>query len=270
MNDYESKQEERKQRYLELAESHRRKAEERYQSFHRISDMIPFGQPILVGHHSEGRHRADISRMDNHMRKAQEHLATAEYYKEKAAGIGKGGISSDDPEAIEKLELKVIKLEKDQEFMKKANKAIRMKDQDKGNTILLEMGFTQEQVADLRGPDFAGRVGFPSYMLSNNNANIRNVKQRIEQLRNRPTETTEKSYDIGVDVQIVHNTEINRVQIIFPDGNPGKEICGICKKHAFHYSGRNKAWQRQLNNNGIWYANKVIEEIEALKQEKTA
>jgi hypothetical protein len=29
----------------------------------RIADGIPFGQPVLVGHHSEGRHRRDLARI---------------------------------------------------------------------------------------------------------------------------------------------------------------------------------------------------------------
>lgn len=31
-----------------------------------ISDLIPMGQPILVGHHSERRHRRDLERIDRH------------------------------------------------------------------------------------------------------------------------------------------------------------------------------------------------------------
>jgi hypothetical protein len=37
-----------------------------------ISDGIPMGQPILVGHHSERRHRRDLERMHNHTRKGIE------------------------------------------------------------------------------------------------------------------------------------------------------------------------------------------------------
>ena len=44
--------------------------------------------------------------------------------------VGTGGISSDEPQAIEKLKLKLEKLEKHQELMKAANAAIRMKDRD--------------------------------------------------------------------------------------------------------------------------------------------
>jgi hypothetical protein len=44
----------------------------------RISDSIPLGQPILVGHHSEGRHRRDLDRIDGLMRKSVEHSHVAQ------------------------------------------------------------------------------------------------------------------------------------------------------------------------------------------------
>ncbi len=34
----------------------------------------------------------------------------------------------------------------------------------------------------MKQPDFCGRTGFPDYALQNNNANIRRIKQRIEEL----------------------------------------------------------------------------------------
>ena len=49
--------------------------------------------------------------------------------------------------------------------MKQANKAIRMKDKEKGDATLHDMGYTDEQIAQLREPDFCGRIGFPDYML---------------------------------------------------------------------------------------------------------
>src|SRR3990167_587842 len=48
---------------------------------------IPFGQPILVGHHSEGRHRRALSRLDAHMSKACESTKMAEHHTSTAAGI---------------------------------------------------------------------------------------------------------------------------------------------------------------------------------------
>ena len=43
----------------------------------QISDHIPLGQPILVGHHSERRHRRDIDRMDRLMQKTVESAQAA-------------------------------------------------------------------------------------------------------------------------------------------------------------------------------------------------
>ena len=52
-----------------------------------INSMIPMGQPILVGHHSEKRHRKDIERMDNSMRKSVEEGKKAEYFADKAENL---------------------------------------------------------------------------------------------------------------------------------------------------------------------------------------
>lgn len=52
---------ERHDRAADRALAERDSAEE---TFRRIGDMIPVGQPILVGHHSERRHRRDLARMD--------------------------------------------------------------------------------------------------------------------------------------------------------------------------------------------------------------
>lgn len=40
----------------------------RWDAAREIADGIPMGQPILVGHHSERRHRRDLQRMDSHQR----------------------------------------------------------------------------------------------------------------------------------------------------------------------------------------------------------
>jgi len=50
-----------------------------------IADQIPFGQPILVGHHSERRAMADAERMNNGMRRAVQLWKTSQYWEERAA-----------------------------------------------------------------------------------------------------------------------------------------------------------------------------------------
>ncbi|HEY8095838.1 MAG TPA: DUF3560 domain-containing protein [Methylobacter sp.] len=61
-------------------------AESARNSVAAIADNIPFGQPILVGHHSERRARKDAERIENGMRKAVKAWDTAEYWERRAAG----------------------------------------------------------------------------------------------------------------------------------------------------------------------------------------
>lgn len=51
-----------------------------------IADNIPFGQPILIGHHSERRARKDAERIQNGMRRAVNLWETANYWQERAEG----------------------------------------------------------------------------------------------------------------------------------------------------------------------------------------
>ena len=169
-------------------------------------------------------------------------------------GVGTGGISSDDPQAVEKLRAKLNTLEKEQEAMKAANAAIRMKDTAKGDAKLAAMGYTPERIAELRKPDFCGRIGYPAYLLSNNNANIHRVRDRIEALEKRNAIQDEGwEFDGG---RVAFNRDENRLQILFDD-KPDEDMRSELKGFGFRWSPRNKAWQRQLTNNAIWAAKQI-------------
>ena len=56
------------------------------EAVHELADNIPFGQPILVGHHSERRARKDAEKIENGMRKAVDCWKQAGYWQERAAG----------------------------------------------------------------------------------------------------------------------------------------------------------------------------------------
>lgn len=55
----------------------------------RIAEGRPFGQPILVGHHSERRARADQRRIETNMHKFTEAYGKAKHYDQAAAVVGK-------------------------------------------------------------------------------------------------------------------------------------------------------------------------------------
>lgn len=173
---------------------------------------------------------------------------------DKIRSVGTGGISSDDPQAVEKLEAKLAALEKHQEMMKAANAAIRMKDPAKGDAKLAELGYTPEDIAKLRAPDFCGRIGYPAYALQNNNANIRRIRGRIAELKKR-TENTPEGWEFDGG-RVVVNTAENRLQIIF-DGKPDADIRTELKGEGFRWAPSQGAWQRQLTDNAMRAARRL-------------
>jgi protein-L-isoaspartate O-methyltransferase len=78
--------EERADRFGDYSDSRTKDAERARSAVSSIADGIPFGQPILVGHHSERRARKDAERIENGMRKALKMWDTAAYWQSRAAG----------------------------------------------------------------------------------------------------------------------------------------------------------------------------------------
>lgn len=232
MNHYEIKQEARRERYLALAKKRRAESDQRYNTSKKLGEMIPFGQPILVGHHSEAGHRRHIDKIHNNMRKAVELDKKADYYEDKANNMSKS-ISSDDPDAIEKLKVKLAQLEDYQTDMKEKNAEARALKLDKP---------------------------FMAYQVSNNNANIRTVKQRIALLEAR--KEMEVNEDITGNGWTLHeNKEENRIQFLF-DSIPQEEVRKVLKAHGFRWSPTNKAWQAFLTNRGRYQAKQVITNLQ--------
>lgn len=75
---------ERAARYETYSEHAQERADSANARRHAIADMIPFGQPILVGHHSESRARRDAERIMNLADKELEESKRAAYWKERA------------------------------------------------------------------------------------------------------------------------------------------------------------------------------------------
>jgi hypothetical protein len=111
MNSYEERQEARKQRYKEKAQGLAHLSNELAAESSKMARAIPFGQPILVGHHSEKSDRSYRAKIGAKMDKAVAAQDKAEYYAQKAESVGKGGISSYDPEAIKKIKEKIESLQ---------------------------------------------------------------------------------------------------------------------------------------------------------------
>jgi len=104
--------------------------------------------------------------------------------------------------------------------------------------------------------DYAGRVGFPNYALTNNSANIRRLEKRLAAIQNTQNdETTEERFTNGVC--LVDNVEANRLQIFFPE-IPSEEIRRELKRNGFHWSPTVGAWQRHRSNRAMYLAKLIL------------
>ncbi|MCY0985775.1 class I SAM-dependent methyltransferase [Nannocystis sp. ILAH1] len=154
-------------------------------------------------------------------------------------------ISSDRSDAVELLQRKVEAGRVLQQRMRAANQIIRRKLPDEQKIEQLgTLGIKPGSAAELLKKDFAGRIGFPDYELTNNLANIRRMEQRIAELqqeRARPADSF--TFDGG---RVEENTDKNRVQIFF-DSKPSFEVRERLKRSGFRWAPSDGAWQRQRN-----------------------
>lgn len=184
--------------------------------------LLHHGQPILVGHHSEKKHRRLIEKANNDIRNSVKEDNKSKYYEDKAKNIDNSQvIYNDDPNAIEKLKDKLEYLEKQRELIK----------------------------AD---------ENHSTWQLQNIGARIREIKRRIQSLEKLENiEFEEKEFSGG---RIVQNKDINRIQIIF-DNIPNEEIRNHLKHNGFHWSRKECAWQRLFNEQTIKVTNRLLKDV---------
>lgn len=251
--EYKTKRQARYERLLAAAERAERESATLIDQSHQMSDGIPFGQPILVGHYSEQRDRNYRARIESKFRRGYEMHQKAEALRSRLAAMeANRAIFSDDPQAVEKLEEKLARLQKRHEMMKAANKLARKGDRDG----LAAMGFAESNITKLLEPDWSGHPGFPSYGITNNGANIRSIQKRIAGLeRHAQDETSER---IVGEVRLVDSVEDNRIQAHFP-GKPIEAVRSALKSNGFRWTPSLGCWQA-YRSMGIERAAQVISE----------
>ncbi len=245
------------ERVYRLAERYSRKMAENMNDSSHIGMMCPSVMISGAGNFPVKKKEKQNAAMDRNYQQFKEIQGIIT--KIESIRRGKGIIKSGDEGAVEKLEVKLEELKATQERMKVANRAIRMKDTEKGNEKLRELGFSEGQIKDLRTPNFCGRLGFPDYALQNNNASIHRVEDRLKSLKatkSQGTRETECRF-----FKIVRNTEEMRLQLMFED-KPAPEVREILKSNGFRWAPSQQAWQRLLNGNSEHSLNRVIEVLE--------
>lgn len=181
---------------------------------------------------------------------------------EKIRSTGMGGISADDPDAVKKLTAKLEKLTKAQESMKAVNAYYRKHKSLEGCPELDSEAIEKlKKRMEIRGIQ---DKPYPSWALSNNNAEIRRMKERIQSLSVNKEELYTGWEFAGGKAEI--NVKDNRLQLFFDDKPDGK-IRDELKANGFRWSPNASAWQRQLNSNAI-YAADAVSSIKTLTGER--
>ena len=183
---------------------------------------------------------------------------------DKIRSTGMGGISADDPQAVAKLEAKLAKLEAAQETMKGVNAYYRKHGTLEGCTLLKPEQIKELQEGMAQSWHLEKNKPFQSFELSNNNAEIRRIRGRIEQLK----QHEEKSF-VGWEFdggRVEANKTDNRLQIFF-DKKPDDAARAELKANGFKWAPSAGAWQRQLNNNA-YYAAGYVSCIQPITGEK--
>lgn len=229
---------------LEWADSREQKANSAATASHNLIKDIPFGQPVLVGHHSERRHRRTLERSQNLMFKMVEHNAMAEHHKSKAEGIKRAldrSIFSDDENAIAEIEARIAKRETERERNNAINKIIRKKPKNEQTQEKVEqlkaLGLSEGAALELFKPDFCGRIGIPSYVNQNLGGNIASDRKRIEHIK-RQNATRERVQQSETGVLFEPCGE-RYVSITFAE-KPDREVLTALKENCFRWN--NPSW----------------------------
>lgn len=200
--------------------------------------------------------------------KNMENFRKADHYLDMLKRAHTLAVKSDDPEVLDFLRAKLAGLEEAHTLMVSANAYYR-----KNKTLKGFEGIPADTMAWITRPGVylpGGRNGdgsplafygkpFPTYELTNSNANIKRVKQRIETLEavkaSKPIEEEHDGYSYR------ENAEVMRVQFCF-DGKPDDETRALLKRNGFRWAPSLGVWQRQLNDNGKYAAHRVMEVLD--------
>lgn len=155
---------------------------------------------------------------------------------------------------LEKAQKKLDQEEKNLEMMKQVNAIIRKyKTEEKIVPEIVKLGIKETTAKELIKPDYANRIGFPTYSLQNTRQEIARLRQRVKDLSGKIEEGKDqkiKKYATINNGFIQIDFEQDRVQIIFDD-KPSADTISALKRKGFKWSPSNKAWQRKYTQNTI-------------------
>lgn len=229
---------------------------------------IPMGQPILVGHHSERKHRNAIRKYDNQMRNAINDNEKSVYYVNKAKRLENNSvISSDDPEAIKKLRDKISKLEENLSFVKTLNSELR-KFKTRSNALIEVKKLSDDNsikkhfIKMLNQAKFYAlppdRINAYYLCTTSDTSEIKRLNDRVKELESK--NIIEEVVETINGVVLKVDKGANRIKLFF-EGKPSEEVRKRLKQNGYRWSPFNSCWQCFLHEWKIKQARELLEEM---------
>lgn len=226
-----------------LAKKQQEAAENDLSLYGEEKSGIPMGQPIIVGHHSEGRHRKHLARIEKKVRKGFEAANEAKNLSRKIKAIETNrAIMSDDPEAVEKIDAAILRKEQERDRSKQLNQLARMTDSVTVLANAIRSTFPEHIVDAETVARNLKEKPIPEWYFTNLGAEIRRMKKRRESLA-----------EIGAAHWEPIETEAGRAYLkegrvcIQFNWRIAKEESTQLKRSplAFHWSPTNSVWMRK-------------------------
>lgn len=152
---------------------------------------------------------------------------------------------------LEQARINLAEREKQQKLMKEVNSIIRSKKNVESK--LATYGLSAEKITDLLTPKFGNSTGYAGFELTNNNAQIKRLRQRVAELEAKQQASQKESSNAPILFELgeIHlNYTADRLQILFNE-KPEEEMRKTLKSNGFKWSPTSEAWQRKLTPNAL-------------------
>ena len=176
-------------------------------------------------------------------------------------------IYSNDANVLQRLQARLAQLESNQEQWKRVNAYWR-----KHGTMT---GYGLSEEAETRINEKMKINGLsqpiPGWRLTNNNAEIHRVRDRIAELErlkeqaDAPADETGQRYPEIEGVTVRENSEAMRIELYF-DEKPTDEARMLLKGAAFKWAPSKGAWQRQLTSNAVRATQRLLKSFDAAQK----
>ena len=220
----------RRKRLDERAAKIRAKGDAEIDAADAIASKYPMGQPILVGHHSEGRHRRDREKMYRKMIKGVDLRQYARHLENKGVS---NSIMTDDADALTQLEAKL----KDQ-----------LAERERYHQIQRDAKTEADRV--------------PGFVFSNLSKRIKQTEARIEEVKRIRSSA---GFDLSIGrFRFYQDTAADRLAIEGTTKADARTIRAL----GYLWSRRAQRWQRKLTANALYCKSRVIEALENITAEE--